>query len=66
MSRSSSAGSACFGLGVGLMTLVFYSDRKGFDERAGNSPLSDGPTGPEWKPGRRADMIGRQLRKEVA
>lgn len=33
-------GLGMFGLGVGLMTLVFYSDRKGFDERAGNSPLS--------------------------
>jgi hypothetical protein len=28
-------GLATFGLGVGLMGLVFYSNRKGFDERAG-------------------------------
>ncbi|HEV2550611.1 MAG TPA: hypothetical protein VGU20_25075 [Stellaceae bacterium] len=27
------------GLGVGLMTLLFYSHRHGYDERAGESPL---------------------------
>jgi hypothetical protein len=38
-------GLATLGLGVGLMALVFYSNRKGFDERAGASPLSDEPDG---------------------
>lgn len=33
-------GLATLGLGVGLMALVFYSNRAGFDERAGASPLS--------------------------
>jgi formate hydrogenlyase subunit 3/multisubunit Na+/H+ antiporter MnhD subunit len=28
-------GLATLGLGVGLMSLVFYSNRKGYDERAG-------------------------------
>jgi hypothetical protein len=32
-------GLGTLGLGVGLMALVFYSNRKGFDERAGASPL---------------------------
>jgi hypothetical protein len=32
-------GLATLGLGVGLMALVFYSNRKGFDDRAGASPL---------------------------
>jgi len=31
-------GIATMGLGVGLMALVFYSNRKGFDERAGAPP----------------------------
>jgi hypothetical protein len=30
-------GLATFGLGVGLMGLVFYSNKKGFDERAGGA-----------------------------
>lgn len=34
-------GLGTLGLGGGLMALMFYSNRKGFDERAGNSPLSD-------------------------
>jgi len=29
------------GLGAGLMTLVFYSHRAGFDERAGARPVSE-------------------------
>lgn len=29
------------GLGAGLMTLVFYSHRAGFDDRAGARPLSE-------------------------
>jgi hypothetical protein len=32
-------GVATLGLGIGLMALVFYSNRHGFDERAGASPL---------------------------
>ncbi len=36
-------GLATLGLGVGLMALVFYSNRNGFDDRAGSSPLSDKP-----------------------
>jgi hypothetical protein len=32
-------GIATLGLGVGLMTLVFYSHRNGFDDRAGASPI---------------------------
>jgi hypothetical protein len=31
-------GLATFGLGVGLMSLVFYSNRKGYDERANRLP----------------------------
>jgi len=31
-------GVATFALGVGLMALVFWSNRKGFDERAGARP----------------------------
>jgi hypothetical protein len=31
-------GLATLGLGVGLMSLVFYSNRKGFDARAGAPP----------------------------
>jgi len=37
-------GLATLGLGVGLMSLVFYSNRKGYDERAGgrqDSPPSE-------------------------
>jgi hypothetical protein len=34
-------GLATLGLGVGLMTLVFYSHRKGFDERAGAAPAPE-------------------------
>lgn len=34
-------GLATFGLGAGLMALAFYSNRKGYDERAGASPLSN-------------------------
>ena len=34
-------GLAALGLGVGLMSLVYYSHRKGFDERAGASPVRD-------------------------
>ena len=34
-------GIATIGLGVGLMALVFYSNRKGFDERAGAPPRPD-------------------------
>ncbi|HUB96284.1 MAG TPA: hypothetical protein VL993_10220 [Stellaceae bacterium] len=40
-------GLATFGLGAGLMALVFYSNRKGFDERAGGAvsrPTSDTPS----------------------
>jgi hypothetical protein len=36
-------GLATLGLGVGLMALVFYSNRHGFDERAGMSPLAEEP-----------------------
>jgi hypothetical protein len=32
-------GLATVGLGVGLMALVFYSNRSGFDERAAAPPL---------------------------
>jgi hypothetical protein len=32
-------GLATLGLGVGLMALVFYSNRHGFDERAGAPPM---------------------------
>jgi hypothetical protein len=40
-------GLATLGLGAGLMALVFYSHRKGFDERAGVSPLErDHSAGP--------------------
>ena len=39
-------GVATIGLGVGLMSLVFYSNRKGFDERAGAPPRSDQGEGP--------------------
>ena len=35
-------GLATLGLGVGLMSLVFYSHRKGFDERAGAPPKRPG------------------------
>ena len=31
-------GIATLALGVGLMTLVFWSNRKGFDDRAGERP----------------------------
>jgi len=34
-------GLGTLGLGIGLMALVFYSHRKGFDDRAGAAPLSD-------------------------
>lgn len=34
-------GLATLGLGVALMALVFYSNRHGFDERAGAPPLGD-------------------------
>jgi hypothetical protein len=34
-------GLATLGLGVGLMALVFYSNRKGYDERAGAAPLPE-------------------------
>lgn len=34
-------GLATLALGMGLMALVFYSNRQGFDERAGQSPLDD-------------------------
>jgi hypothetical protein len=33
-------GVGTLGLGIGLMALVFYSNRHGFDERAGASPLA--------------------------
>jgi hypothetical protein len=36
-------GVATLGLGVGLMALVFYSNREGFDERAGAPPTRDEP-----------------------
>ena len=39
-------GLATLGLGVGLMSLVFYSNRKGFDERAGAPPGRDQPPRP--------------------
>jgi len=39
-------GLATLGLGVGLMALVFYSNRKGFDERAGAPPGRDQPPRP--------------------
>lgn len=39
-------GVATIGLGVGLMSLVFYSNRKGFDERAGAPPRADGDDAP--------------------
>ena len=32
---------ATLGLGVGLMSLVFYSNRNGFDDRAGAPPVRD-------------------------
>ena len=31
-------GLGAFGLGVGLMSLVFYSNRKGYDDRANRLP----------------------------
>ena len=34
-------GLATAGLGAGLMGLVFYSNRSGFDERAGNTTVTD-------------------------
>jgi len=34
-------GIATMGLGVGLMALVFYSNRKGYDEAAGAPPTDD-------------------------
>jgi hypothetical protein len=34
-------GLGALGLGIGLMSLVYYSNRKGFDERAGASPVRD-------------------------
>jgi hypothetical protein len=34
-------GLATLGLGVGLMALVFYSHRQGFDDRAGAPPTRD-------------------------
>ena len=34
-------GLSALGLGVGLMSLVYYSHRKGFDERAGAPPAQD-------------------------
>ncbi len=37
-------GLAALGIGVGLMSLVYYSHRKGFDERAGASPVRDEKT----------------------
>jgi hypothetical protein len=39
-------GVATIGLGVGLMSLVFYSNRKGFDERAGAPLRPDRGEGP--------------------
>ncbi len=39
-------GLATLGLGVGLMALVFYSNRKGFDDRAGAPPGRDEPPPP--------------------
>jgi hypothetical protein len=36
-------GVATLGLGVGLMALMFYSSRAGFDEAAGASPLAHKP-----------------------
>jgi hypothetical protein len=32
-------------VGVGLMALVFYSSRKGYDERAGNGAIRPGERG---------------------
>lgn len=34
-------GLAALGLGVGLMSLVYYSHRAGFDDRAGANPTQD-------------------------
>jgi hypothetical protein len=34
-------GLATLALGIGLMTLVFYSNRRGFDDRAGARPVLD-------------------------
>jgi hypothetical protein len=39
-------GLATLGLGVGLMALVFYSHREGFDDRAGASPVEREKNGP--------------------
>jgi len=39
-------GLATLGLGVGLMALVFYSHREGFDDRAGASPVEREKSGP--------------------
>jgi hypothetical protein len=36
-------GVATLGLGVGLMALMFYSHRAGFDEAAGASPIAHNP-----------------------
>ncbi len=37
-------GIATLGLGAGLMGLVFWSNRKGFDDAAGAAPTTDHPT----------------------
>jgi len=37
---------AAIGLGAGLMALLFWSNRKGFDERAGGRPASHQPKMP--------------------
>lgn len=34
-------GLATFALGMGLMALVFYSNRQGFDDRAGARPVDE-------------------------
>jgi len=34
-------GLGTLGLGVGLMSLLFYSNRKGYDDRAGAPPRDD-------------------------
>lgn len=39
-------GLGTLGLGVGLMSLVFYSHRAGFDDRAGARPTIDEKTPP--------------------
>jgi hypothetical protein len=36
-------GLGTLGLGAGLMALVFYSNRAGYDERAGARPVHDEP-----------------------